>query len=302
MTREVLDALSANSFQNSEFSFQETGEAGECGIMNSECGIDRDGCRSADHRSAPDPTQGPTALPTNGRPYDRDEGRAARRRGASRSARESAPHPVGEELAPPADTVQGPTVREDQGPPLQGDEQNAAPADPGAPRPAPRSAEHRSATDPAPGPTEDERHVPDNSEFRIHNSELYSHYAALCAQEAALRAEFPDFRLAEALRDPAFLRLTAPATGVPPRAAWLALHPEAMERRAEHRARQQAAEDARRQLALAVSAGSLRPREGGGQQAAALLESDPRRLSPRARQELRQRILDAAARGEKIYP
>ena len=159
-----------------------------------------------------------------------------------------------------------------------------------------------SLTAPLAGEPRREGAAPDNSESRIHNSELYSHYAALCAQEAALRAEFPDFRLAEALRDPAFLRLTAPATGVPPRAAWLALHPEAMERRAEHRARQQAAEDARRQLALAVSAGSLRPREGGGQQAAALLESDPRRLSPRARQELRQRILDAAARGEKIYP
>ena len=43
---------------------------------------------------------------------------------------------------------------------------------------------------------------------------LRSHFDSLVAQGEALRAEFPDFDLAEALRDPAFLRLTAPALGV----------------------------------------------------------------------------------------
>ena len=291
MTREVLDALEGNS---------------EFGIMNSEL---------AQTDAAP---VGEAFTASQGSPTGEDA-------------------PVGEELAPPADMA-APRRAEQCSAGDMAEEFGIRNAEFGICA-APRRAEHRSAPDPAtdpagdaavgealaasrgPGPMADggtsqsasltaplageprrEGAAPDHSEFRIHNSELYSHYAALCAQEAALRAEFPDFRLAEALRDPAFLRLTAPATGVPPRAAWLALHPEALERRAEHRARQQAAEDARRQLALAVSAGSLRPREGGGQQAAALLESDPRRLPPRARQELRQRILDAAARGEKIYP
>ena len=120
------------------------------------------------------------------------------------------------------------------------------------------------------------------------------HFASLCRQGEALRAEFEDFDLAAALRDPAFLRLTAPALGVGVREAWCALHPEALERRG--------AERARRELSRAAASGALRPREGGGLGAAALTRCDYRALSRREQQSLKRRILDAAARGEKLYP
>ena len=118
---------------------------------------------------------------------------------------------------------------------------------------------------------------------------ISTHYRSL--QEQAAR--IPGFDLAAALREPDFVRLTAPGVGVSVEDAWYALH-----RRERQREQEQAA---RRALSRAVSAGAQRPREGGGS-GAATLSVDYRSL-PRARQtELKQRILRAAARGEKIYP
>ena len=128
--------------------------------------------------------------------------------------------------------------------------------------------------------------------------DYHDHFASLCAQAEALREELPDFDLDAALRDPAFLRLTAPALGVGVREAWAALHCGEIESRAARRG----AEEAKRQLARAAASGSLRPREGGGLGAAALTRSDYRTLSREAQQSLKRRILDAAARGEKVYP
>ena len=132
----------------------------------------------------------------------------------------------------------------------------------------------------------------------LSDADYRAHFASLCEQAEALREELPDFDLGAALRDPAFLRLTAPALGVGVREAWAALHRGEIESRAARRG----AEEAKRQLALAAASGSLRPREGGGLGAAALTRSDYRALSREAQQSLKRRILDAAARGEKVYP
>ena len=122
---------------------------------------------------------------------------------------------------------------------------------------------------------------------------IRAHFDALCAQAPALEAEFPDFSLAAALRDADFVRLTAPGMGVEPRRAWLALHPESLRRRA--------AEESAAALARSLASGASRPREGGGQTGAAL-RTDYRSL-PRSEQlRLKQRIYNAAALGEKIYP
>ena len=51
-----------------------------------------------------------------------------------------------------------------------------------------------------------------------------NHLRALHAQAEELRRDFPDFDLDAALRDPAFLRLTAPALGVGVREAFYALN------------------------------------------------------------------------------
>ena len=136
-----------------------------------------------------------------------------------------------------------------------------------------------------------------NSNLKTQNS-IRAHLDSLYAQAEALREEFPDFDLDAALRDPDFLRLTAPGLGVDLRRAYYALHREDLDSRAARRA----AEETRRRLARSLASGGLRPREGGGQEAAAALASDYRSLSRPQQLQLKQRIIEAAARGEKIYP
>ena len=122
-----------------------------------------------------------------------------------------------------------------------------------------------------------------------------SHLAALAAQGEALRAELPGFSLREALTDPDFVRMTSPAVGLSVRRAWYALH--------EDELRREAAERSALALTESLASGALRPREGGrGLAAGALGASDPRSWSPEKRAELRRRVAEAAARGEKIYP
>ena len=133
---------------------------------------------------------------------------------------------------------------------------------------------------------------------RVSSDALRAHFASLVAQGEALREELPGFDLDAALHDPAFLRLTAPGLGVGVREAWCALHREAFEERAARRG----AEEAKALLARTAAQGALRPREGGGLDAAALTRSDPRALSHSARERLREEIRAAAARGEKLYP
>ena len=120
--------------------------------------------------------------------------------------------------------------------------------------------------------------------------DILANLRSLEAQAERLRQEYPDFELSAALQDPAFVRMTAPAVGVPLREAYYTLH------RDELRQREAAA------LARAAACGGLRLREGGGLSAAALTRSDYRALDTDHRAALKQQIRAAAARGEKIYP
>ena len=122
---------------------------------------------------------------------------------------------------------------------------------------------------------------------------ILSHLGTLIAQAEALKREFPDFDLRDALADPAFVRLTAPGVGVEPRRAWLALHPEALER--------QAAAISREMLARSLASGARRPREGGGQ-TGAQTATDYRHLPRQEQKRVLEQIRQAAARGEKVYP
>ena len=119
---------------------------------------------------------------------------------------------------------------------------------------------------------------------------IRTHLETLRAQAA----ELPGFDLEQALRDPAFVRLTAPGVGVPVRDAWYALHREESERRS--------AEENRAMLARAAAASARRPREGGGSGGSALIAADYRSLSRAEQLRVKKRIFEAGARGEKIYP
>ena len=126
--------------------------------------------------------------------------------------------------------------------------------------------------------------------FENVQTELREHLALLRAQAA----EMPGFDLEQALRDPAFVRLTAPGVGVSVRDAWYALHREETERRRN--------EENRAMLAKATAASARRPREGGGSGGTALIAADYRSLSRAEQLRVKKRIFEAGARGEKIYP
>ncbi len=128
--------------------------------------------------------------------------------------------------------------------------------------------------------------------------DLRAHYDALIAQAEALRRESPDFDFASALRDPDFVRLTAPVMRLGVSDAWAALHRAEREREAEKRG----AAQAREAYVKAASSGALRPREGGGLASTALIKSDYAALSRPEQLAFKQRIREAAARGEKVYP
>ena len=119
--------------------------------------------------------------------------------------------------------------------------------------------------------------------------EIRTHWEKLAAEAAGIEG----FDLAAALRDPAFVRLTAPGVGVSVEDAWYALH----RRETQHREE----EEGRLRLAQAVAAASRRPREGGGG-ASALIAADYRSLSRSEQLRVKKRIAEAASRGEKIYP
>jgi len=108
---------------------------------------------------------------------------------------------------------------------------------------------------------------------------IAAHVESLIQQAEELRREIRGFDLAELIKDEEFVRMTAPESGISLRRAYFALEAE--------RAHAEAAK---------------RPREGGGRTAAAIASMSPARMDKAQRAELKQRIMSAAARGEKIYP
>ncbi len=125
---------------------------------------------------------------------------------------------------------------------------------------------------------------------RLPDVRMLREHLALLQEQAA---QIPGFDLKDALRDPAFVRLTAPCVGVSVADALYALHREELEHRR--------AEEGRELLARAAAASAGRPREGGGS-GAALIAADYRSLSRAEQLTIKQRILEASARGEKLYP
>ena len=111
-------------------------------------------------------------------------------------------------------------------------------------------------------------------------------------QEEALRQSVPDFDLARELENPAFLRLTAPHTGLSLEEAYYAAHHRELGQRLAQASLESAVQ--------AVSAGRARPRELRGGQSASIGGNDPRQMTREQREELKKRIYQARAQGKKL--
>ena len=129
-------------------------------------------------------------------------------------------------------------------------------------------------------------------ESPVRDEEIRRHLEDLFGQAEQLRAQAPDFDLLRALEDPAFVRLTAPHSGVSALNAWYALHREQIGAAAARKSLEALSRSVRTQAA--------RPRENHGGTAGAELVRDPKSMSRQEREELKKRILEAKAQGRKL--
>lgn len=125
------------------------------------------------------------------------------------------------------------------------------------------------------------------------------HFRGLVQQEAAMRELVPDFDLRRELENSTFARLTAPGVGISVQDAYFAVHRKEMQEQIQRQATQETAQ----KLAASIQANQGRPRENGtSAQAQSTGQVDYRHMPRQQREELKERIRMAAARGEKVYP
>ena len=116
---------------------------------------------------------------------------------------------------------------------------------------------------------------------------LRQHFARLTKQGEELKQTFPDFDLMREMQNPAFVRMTAPGTGVSVKDAFYAVHGEDIQRESM----QYAAIQAGRRIAASVQAGASRPVENGIQAASpVMIGIDIRNMNKKQREEYRRRI------------
>lgn len=120
---------------------------------------------------------------------------------------------------------------------------------------------------------------------------LRQHYSDLLRQAEELAKDRPGFDLQEELRNPKFLRMTAPGVGLSVREAYRAVHHEDLVREAVDQVQKQ------------IRAGRSRTRELGADGSnGTIVKADYSRMSKPEREQFKRRIRDAAQRGEKIFP
>ena len=128
---------------------------------------------------------------------------------------------------------------------------------------------------------------------REDDGKILSHLQSLMEQAAELRDSVPGFELMEALSDPAFLKLTAPHTGLCLADAYYALH--------RNEIGKAAAKLGLEALSRSIRSGGERPRELSDHKAGKSFAQNPGSMTKAEREALKKRIYDAAANRQKIY-
>ena len=113
------------------------------------------------------------------------------------------------------------------------------------------------------------------------------HFLSLARQAEEMKRTFPDFDLRSEMRDAAFVRMTAPGTGMTVKDAYYALHGDRIRLQSMRFAAWQAGE----KLASSVLSGASRPVENGMEKpAAADLSMDIQNMDKQSREAYRRRI------------
>lgn len=133
----------------------------------------------------------------------------------------------------------------------------------------------------------------------LEQQKIQQHIQKLEQQGEELKKTFPSFDLRTELKNPAFARMTSPNVGISVADAYYALHRNEI----QTAAMQVTAQKTAQKISNAIQAGSRRPVENGTTgQAASVTTFDYRKASKEQRDALKQRIREAKARGEKLYP
>lgn len=126
---------------------------------------------------------------------------------------------------------------------------------------------------------------------------LLEHFGRLRSQAEAMAKEYPSFRLADAIGNETFVRLTSPEVGLSVEDAWWLVNRRELTEQAARRA----AEETEQRLSNALQAGKNRPVENGTGGPPGTARFDYAAMSPRQREEFIEYARRASARGEKVY-
>ena len=133
----------------------------------------------------------------------------------------------------------------------------------------------------------------------IEQQKIQQHFEKLQQQGEAMKKTFPGFDLMTEMKNPAFVRMTAPDVGISVEDAYYAVHRNEI----QTASMQVAAQKTAQKISNSIQAGRSRPSENGTTgQAPSVTTFDYRNASPEQRNELKRQIRAAAARGEKLYP
>ncbi|MBR6186926.1 MAG: hypothetical protein IKQ41_11775 [Clostridia bacterium] len=148
-----------------------------------------------------------------------------------------------------------------------------------------RNEEARNSTK-DPSADKDARTRPNQSES-YREWALRQHFLRLAQQAEALKRSFPDFDLIREMRNPAFVRMTAPGSGMTVRDAFYALHGDAIRLQSMRLAAWEAGE----RIASSVRSGASRPVENGMEKpGTAEMSLDIQNMDKQAREAYRRRI------------
>ena len=133
----------------------------------------------------------------------------------------------------------------------------------------------------------------------VERMKIENHINSLRQQGEELKKTFPQFDLFKELNNPIFRRMTSPEGGISVADAYYAIHRNEI----QEASLQAAVKNTAKKISNAIQSGSMRPNENGiNSQASSVTTFDYRRASASQRKEFKQKIYDAAARGEKMYP
>lgn len=137
------------------------------------------------------------------------------------------------------------------------------------------------------------------NERTLQEQKIQQHIMKLEREGEAMKKVFPNFDLRTELQNPAFFRMTSPNVGISVEDAYYAIHRNELQTAAMQVAVQKTAQ----KISNSIQAGNRRPDElGTSSQAPSETTFNYRTASKEQRDALKQRIRDAAARGEKLYP